>query len=185
MRQFVGRHWKGLVVLLFIISLSLYSYRECQRHFAVPLQPIRQLDQSEVHKAFQDSGIVADHTIERKLVETVEKRIQSAPDIIYATATQAQADRKAQDLARADKADAVIKQAGKVPAVQVQSHGISNNYYTIHMEKLHKIKVGTSVVDSKVYLNIGYQNNKNEYMVQYSPLTNKYGATYMRTIAEW
>ena len=182
--DFMKREWKFLLSFLLVVLVLLVGYYEYRNHKAVPMQTINSIDTTEIGKALTKAGVQANEKEVQYITNTIEKRVQSEPDVIYVTATQAEADKKAESLSKAEKADVLLKKTDTVATTTGQPQ-ITNQYYSVHAEKSVKVKAGTTVVDSQAYANLGYQNGKNEVIIHYNPTNGKTGATYMRTIAEW
>ena len=113
---------------------------------------------------------------------------KQAPQYHYYTITQKDADTKAKEYAKAQKADKVVKEsrevvikddAGKTTSV------IENDYYAINLERKHSIKTGVTVLDDDTYVKVAYQNRDIEYEVYHSPQTSKTGVGVEVTIAKW
>jgi hypothetical protein len=68
---------------------------------------------------------------------------------------------------------------------QPQNKDYQVGVYKIDLEKSHKIDAGVTFIDSKVYLDLGYRQDKKQVIVHYSPASAKYGVTYTRTISQW
>lgn len=179
--DFIKSNWKEIVIGFLIILLIGVSYYEYKKHEAVPMTTIQENTITEVTKAIDELDI-GDKVTPKELQKSIDKAIQSTPQKTFVTSTQKEADTQANTIAKNDKADAIVKQTQTTNST---SNGIVNNYYGLHLTKQHEISVGVSVIESKTYLNVGYKNNKNQYIVQYSPASGKYGATYMRVVSQW
>lgn len=113
---------------------------------------------------------------------------KQAPQYHYYSVTQKQADDKAKEYAKAQKADKVVKEsrevvikddAGKTTSV------IENDYYAINLERKHEVKVGAAMVDGTPYISVGCQNNKFEYKIYYAPTKCLAGVGAEAVIAKW
>lgn len=173
----IKQHWRELligVLFLLLICIGVYEYN---KHQALPMATIQSVAPTEITKAFSGLRIQATPALVKDTVQTIERRVQSPPDIVYVTQTQAQADKQADKVGKQDKADALIKEP---------KDNITNNYYGIKLEKNNKVKVGLTLVDGKIYENIGYQHKKTEVIVHMQPGPQPIkGFTAMQTIAEW
>ena len=113
---------------------------------------------------------------------------KQAPQYHYYTVTQKQADDKAKEYAKAQKADKVVKEsrevvikddAGKTTSV------IENDYYAINLERKHEVKVGAAMVDGTPFISVGCQNHKFEYKIYYAPTKCLAGVGAEAVIAKW
>ena len=113
---------------------------------------------------------------------------KQAPQYHYYTVTQKQADDKAKEYAKAQKADKVVKEsrevvikddAGKSTSV------IENDYYAINLERKHRIKAGVVALNDDTYVKAAYQNRDIEYEVYHSPKSGATGVGVEVTIAKW
>lgn len=181
--EFALANWKEIVIGILVIILIAVGYYEYKKHEAIPMTTIQENTIPEVSNAIDKLGI-QDKVTPKELQHSIDKATQSAPQKTFVTSTQKEADTQANKIAKADKADAVIKQTQPANS---NSNGITNNYYGLHLEKDNKIKAGVTVVDNKVYENIAYQHKKDEVILHMQldkPQPIK-GVTYMRTISEW
>lgn len=176
MKEFLKSEWKFILVSFLIIMALGICYYEYKSHKSLPIQTITSVTPKEVSAAMSQMGIKTTPAETKYITERITETKQSPPQIIYVTPDQKSADKQANTLAKQEKADFILKEP---------TSEISNNFYSVHTEKNHKIKAGVSVVDSQAYVNLGYQQNQNEFIVHYAPATGKYGGTYMRTIKEW
>lgn len=115
---------------------------------------------------------------------------KQAPTYQYYTTTQKAADEKAQQLAKSQKADKVIKNTTKEPVLdetgkQTSDSVIRNDYYAINLERKHKVKAGSAVIGGEPYVSIGYQNRDVEYKAYYNPKKQIAGVGIEVTIAKW
>lgn len=181
--EFIKSNLKEVIIGILVIILIAVGYYEYKKYETVPMTTIQENTIPEVTKAIETLGI-GDKVTPKELQNSINKANQSAPQKTFITSTQKESDLQANTIAKADKADAVIKQTQQSNST---SNGITNNYYGLHLEKNNKIKAGVTVVDNKVYENIGYQRNKDE-VILHMQLGNSQpikGVTYMRTIAAW
>ncbi len=111
-----------------------------------------------------------------------------APQYHYYTVTQQEADNKAQEYGKAQKADKIVKETHEVKVKDdagKETSVIENDYYAINLERKHKIKAGAAMIDHDAYVTLGYQNRDVEYKAYYSPSAQKSGAGVEVTIAKW
>lgn len=175
--QRIKNNWKLLLPILFllIVLTVVVWYYESK---PVPMATVSQLNYNELAQAMAKINVQSDA---KKITETIIQREKLPPEIIYLTANQKQADTQADKLAKADKADFVLKNTTN------DSGQIMNKYFGVHTEKNNKFKVGVTVTERNVYENIAYQHKKDELIVhmQIEKVQPIKGVTYMRTLAEW
>jgi len=174
--EFFKREWKFLLGLLLVIAVLCVGYYEYRSSKNVPMATVASVDYNEVAKAMATLKPDATPAEIKTITEKITEVKQGAPQIVYVTATQGQAEARAQELTKADKGDLVIKET---------TSPVTNSFYSVHTEKNHKVKAGVTVLDKEAYVDLGYQQGKNEVILHYSPVSQKYGATYVRTIVEW
>lgn len=109
----------------------------------------------------------------------ISHAVQQPPTAVYITTTQAAADTKAQQMAKADKADYVLKQPTNT-ATQIQ-----NNYYAIQQERKHKIAIGAADVNSKAYAAVSYTNRDTTITAYSKDMRGIDGASVMYTVVKW
>lgn len=132
-----------------------------------------------------------------------------APQYHYYTYSEEVADETAQEYAKKDKADFVIKNKEQVKILDEaskkdqekisniintkeeeqkknkQDNIIENNYYAINLERKHSVELGAKYIDNTAYVATSYRNRDVRYEVMYSPDKNKWGAGISYTIAKW
>ena len=121
-------------------------------------------------------------------VKDINHQMERAKENHYYTITQKEADAKAKEYAKAQKAEKVVKESREVAIKDDASNKtsvIENDYYSINMERKHRIKTGVAVVDDDTYIKVAYQNQDVEYEVYHSPQTGKTGVGVEVTIAKW
>jgi hypothetical protein len=114
----------------------------------------------------------------------IDKAVQQQPTAVYITTTQVAADSKAQQMAKADKADYILKQP-QTGGSKTGLSQISNNYYAITQEKKHKISVGDADVDSKAYATIAYTNRDMTVTAYSKDMRGIDGASITYTVKKW
>lgn len=175
-KEFLSKEWKyviGMIIVLTVVAIGWYEYRE---HKAVPMATVQSVNYAEIARALGTLKPNATPAEVRYITDRITEVKQSPPQIVYVSQDQRASDVKAQELTKKDGGDIVIKET---------TSPVTNSFYSVHTEKSKKIKAGFTVLDEKVYVNLGYQQGKNEVIVHYSPTTQKSGATYMRTLVEW
>lgn len=126
----------------------------------------------------------------------ISKRIQktkeeSAPTYHYYTRNQEDADKKAEEYAKKQGADKVLKNTTtrKIENTKKESEKtdsiIENNYYALNMERKHNIMVGSMYVDHNSYLTASYRNRDVTYTALYGINNHKVGVGVSITIAKW
>lgn len=144
--------------------------------------------------------------LSRKIDEVTQYQ---APQYHYYTYSQEVADETAQEYAKKDKADFVIKNQEQVKIIDgaskkdqekisniintkeeeqkknKQDNIIENNYYAINLERKHSVELGAKYIDNTAYVATSYRNRDVRYEVMYSPDKNKWGAGISYTIAKW
>lgn len=113
----------------------------------------------------------------------INKAKESAPTAVFYTTTQKASDSEAQTLAKADKADYVLKQITSTPVKSAEQ--IQNNYYAITQERKHRIAMGLTAIDGQAYESIAYTNDRLTYELHSKDLKGINGASVMYTVKKW
>ena len=177
-KEFIKLHWKELIILV-LIFLCFFQYHHNNK---VPMSTIKNENIAEIKKAIQDLKI-ENKVKPVEVIEKIKEVEQKEPEFIYITTTQKDSDNQANKIAKQEKADAIIKQTKN----NFKDESITNKYYSLHLEKNNKIKIGITVVDNKLYENIAFQHKNNEVILHMQLDKSKpfKGASYMITIKEW
>ena len=122
-------------------------------------------------------------------VADVTKRLNNvsqhnAPTMHYYTDTQQQADEVAQQQAKKDKADKIVKQTSE-PQKVGDNTIYNNNYYAVNMNRKHDIKAGVAHIDNNNYVSVSYRNRDVEYTGYYEPTKKTVGVGVSVTVAKW
>lgn len=181
-KEFIKLYWKELIIVV-LIFLCFFQYKNNNK---VPMTTIQNQSADEIKKAIQDLKI-EDKVNPTQVIEKIKEVERKEPEFVYITKTEKEADTKANQLAKQEKADAIIKEKEPVNTNDNSIGSITNKYYSLHLEKNNKIKAGITVLDNKVYENIAYQRKKDELIIhmKVGDANPVKGATYMRTIKEW
>ena len=171
----------GLVIAVAFIAVSTIAFQSCKK--APPeIVTVPQVTTEELQKAFpgmsQHEAARTEHVIERTVTT-------QAPTYRYYTATQEQADKRAQELGTKDKADKIVKKTEEKTVEGSDQKVIENDYYSINLERKHDIKVGAAAVDGTAYGTISYRNRDVECTAYYNPATHQGGAGVAVTVAKW
>lgn len=181
--EFAKVNWKRIAIGFLVFIILCVGYYKYRKHEAISMTTIQANIIEENTKAINNLGI-QDKITPQELKSSIDKANTSTPQNVFVTATQKDADKQANNIAKVSKADAIIKQTTQTAE---SSKGIESKYYGIHLEKDNKIKAGITVLDSQIYENIAYQHKKDEIIVhmQLEKTQLIKGVTYMRTLAEW
>lgn len=174
--DFLCKEWRFILICISVIAGVWLAYGEYKEYKQVPITTISSNPtKTELDATALKLGVKAkDITRGLELADT-------KPQVVWTTQTQEQSDKEVKVIAKNDKADEVVKQTETK-----QDGQIVNKYVGMHLEKNNKIKAGFTYVDNNMYLNVGYQHNKDEIIIHMKPGTQPItGVTYMRTIAEW
>jgi hypothetical protein len=178
--QYIKDNHKFIICLLIVLAVLGIGYYEYKHYKPVPMANVSKNNTDEIAKALSGLHIQATPHETKEIVQTIERRVQSPPDIVYITTSQVQADQEANKLAKDDKSDVVIKQQEKKADGQVV-----NEYFGIHMQKNNQIAIGVSVVDSKAYATLAVQHEKVIVEVHSKDFKSIQGATVLYTIKQF
>lgn len=174
--DFLRKEWKFILICIAVIAGFWLAYGEYKEYKQVPITTIS----SNPTKTELDATALKLGVKPRDITRGLELA-DTKPQAVWTSPTQEQSDKKAQAVAKADKADEVVKQTTTKDDGQ-----IVNKYVGMHLEKNNKVKAGFTYVDNEMYLNVGYQHKKDELILHMQPEAQPIkGVTYMRTIAEW
>jgi len=165
------RDYLIVLILLLLIGVGGYEYYQ---HKTVPLQPIQSVTAEEITKALVKMGYKPTAQEVTTIIKEIQQVQTKPPEAVKQTATSKEGSLWAQQQAKQTGGDKVLQETPKP---------YTNNFYSIKLDKPHRISVGVTVTD-KVYESIGYQDKWNEVIIHTQGLQPK-GGTYMRTIWRW
>lgn len=175
------KNWMGLVLVL--MAAVIIGLGHANKESEPEIVSVPHVNLPALNAAFPMES--------QSTVKDITKQIQKAkdtqaPQYHYYTTTQQTADVKAQQLAKTQKADKIIKETGAA-AVEGNSDQpvIENSYYAIELERKHRVDVGAAVIDGKPYAEAKYRNRDIEYEVYYGLRNHDIGAGVSCTIAKW
>jgi hypothetical protein len=176
-----------IFVILIAACFSLYHIYEAKK--TVPIQTIQNTDKTAVIDAQKAVGKYSSDSDAADVSNLIQKAAAKPATVIYYTSTQQEADKQAQTLAKADKADYVLKQTTTANPVKklgaLTDQEIQNNYYAISQERKHRISAGATVIDSKAYATLAYTNDRMTYEIHSKDLQGVDGGSVLYTFAKW
>lgn len=177
-------NWKSaLAVIIAVIALCFCLFRTPAE--APEITPVKNISVPELKTAFPYES---NATIKDMAHQMQRAKETQAPQYHYYTVTQKEADHKAQEYAKAQKADKLIKETHETKVkddLGKETSVIENDYYAINLERKHKVKAGAAMIDHEAYITVGYQNRDIEYKAYYAPTAKKAGVGVEVTIAKW
>lgn len=169
MWQFLTRYFWQLfaIALIVVIIIASHVFIPHKKNVA-EVQPTQLLNTKEVAKSLDVKPKTAKQ-IQHAIIEK-EKPVEK----YYASNTQ-QVVKHEESKRKENKADKVVVTETSDKSVDV---------YRITLKKEHKIKVGATVLDDKLYPSVGYQAGRVEGIAHFEGTKVK-GVTVMYTIKEW
>lgn len=185
MSEKVKRITAHVVVVMLALLIAYGVYHMLVQKSEPEKTPVPEISTKEVKKYFP---MESDAVVKDIVHQAQRSNKTQAPQYHYYTVTQKAADGKAEEYARTQKADKVVRESKEVEIkddIGNKACVIENDYYAINLERKHRIKAGAAVVDGDKYLKASYQNRDIEYEVYHSLRTGKTGAGVEVTIAKW
>lgn len=143
-----------VAVLFMVAGLCYHFYNKGLEEKIIPIQPIQSVTPSNVKAAQINAGKYKSDADVREVTHIIEKESNRAPDVQYVTKTQKEADNQAQQLAKKNKSDYVLKET------KSDANMINNNFYAIKQEKPNRIGVGVAVIHDDIYATAHYQRDR-------------------------
>ena len=201
-KQTVREHKTALMVILYLLIVGI-AYAVGRN--SAPEQPATEKPAVMTQEQTQDTAALRQQLdISRANANALQKRLtevqagQRAPSTTYyvtaptvehaAQVVERQIREDAPTLPRAarEKTDRTVvtpitqdKDGKELPPEEQKV-----DVYKINLNKAHKIKAGTSVIDGKALMSIGYEQGRFEALAHFDGSRYK-GATVMYNIAEW
>lgn len=143
-----------ITTLIVLIVSCYYFYHKGLSDKDVPIQYIPAVTPEYVKTAQINAGKYKSDSDVREVTRIIEKESKRTPDVQYVALTQKEADNQAQQLAKKNKSDYVLKET------KSDQQQINNNFYAITQEKKHRIGVGAAYIDNDIYVTAHYQNDR-------------------------
>jgi hypothetical protein len=189
-------YWLPIVASIILIVAAIFffykanvSNNKAPEIVTVPATDTKTLEQYFPEKSKSEIKDISRH---------IEKTSTLAPQYHYFTTTVGEADKMAQQYAKRDNADKIIKTSEQVEvkddsdtskdnsgALNNKSTIQENNYYAIQMERKHKIQLGVARIDDGNYASITYQNRQMSYTGYYDWENKRAGAGISYTVSKW
>lgn len=145
----------AIVAILFMVAgLCYHFYNKGMEKKIIPIQPIQAVTPSNIKAAQINAGKYKSDADVREVTHIIEKEFKRTPDVQFVTYTQTEADNQAQQLAKKNKSDYVLKET------KSDSDIINNNFYAIKQEKPNRIGVGVAVIHDDIYATAHYQRDR-------------------------
>ena len=176
----------GIAVLCVVLFAGLYwHYR--QQNNVPEIENVPSVSKKNLKDIFRNE---TDFTLKDLNYQMNRAKETQAPQYHFYTTTQTQSDKQAQQYAKEQKADKIIKESREQEILDEQGKPsgekiIENSYYGISLERKHKIKAGAAMIDQDAYATLTYQNRDVDYTIYYSPDKQKAGAGVSVTLAKW
>jgi hypothetical protein len=176
--------------ILLVVILSVFAYY----HFHNKVNDVKQVTTetktvlpSTVSTAFEYNGKSISTNESKDLSRQINRvSTKELPAYHSITTDETIADNKATEIAKKQKADAVIKQTTDDKQASNDKINVQdNNYYVINQERKHDIKAGCAYVDNSAYATISCRNRQVEYTAMYNPSTHQAGAMVQVTVSKW
>ena len=143
-----------VAIVCMVAGLCYHFYNKGLEEKVIPIQPIQSVTPSNVKAAQINAGKYKSDADVREVTHIIEKESNRAPDVQYVTLTQKEADNQAQQLAKKNKSDYVLKET------KSDANMINNNFYAIKQEKPNRIGVGVAVIHDDIYATAHYQRDR-------------------------
>lgn len=167
------------LVILFAI-VCWFTYEHFHKEPVPEIVNVPQVTGQEVQKAVPD---MSRREVERTTRIIERTTTKEAPVQSWYAVSEPAADSKAQEIAKEQKADKVIKHTEEKQVEGSDNKVVAANYYGISLERKHRVKAGVAIINNEPYGTIAYQNRDIEYTA-YAGHDN-YGAGIQYTIAKW
>jgi hypothetical protein len=177
--------------ILLIIILSVFVYMHYHNNKASDVKQVtsetKTVLPSDVQTAFSINGKTVSESDAKDLSRQINRvSKKELPAYHSITIEKESADNKANEIAKENKADAVINQKSKNEKESNDKADVyDNNYYIVSSERKHDIKAGCAYVDNSAYATVSYRNRQVEYTAMYNPSTKQAGAMVQVTVAKW
>ena len=183
----------GCIILVLIIGLVLqYKFSQTVTTATPPVATITDISPAGVAEGQAAANKYTGAADAADVSNLIQKAQAKQPTAIYKTSTQVAADSKAQQLAKADKADYVLKEtvvpkSGEVAAENsaVKNEEITNNYYAITQERKHRLAAGITVFRNEPYVSVMYTNDRLTFGLHSKDLKDIDGVTLAYTVKKW
>lgn len=182
----------GCIILVLIIGLVL-QYKFSQTDTSTP--PVATIEDISPAGVAEGQAAVGKYTGAADAADVsqlIHKAQAKQPTATYYTTTQAAADSKAQVMAKADKADYVLKETsvskvGDLAAENsaTKSGQVENNYYAITQERKHRLAAGVTGINGQAYATVAYTNDRLTYEIHSKDLKQIDGGSILYTIRKW
>lgn len=160
----------GLVLLVLFGGYEYYKYNIKP----VPQQQVQSINADEIAKALVKMGYKPTEKEITTIVREIEKAKEAPPKATTSTMTVQQGSLWAQELAKQAKSDKMVWETTKP---------YTNNFYAISLDKPNRLSAGVTVLSSKTYLSLSYQDKNNQLILH--GRQDDVGITYLRTIKRW
>lgn len=143
-----------VAIVCMVAGLCYHFYNKGLEEKIIPIQPIQSVTPSNIKAAQINAGTYKSDKDVIEVTKIIEKESNRAPDVQYVTYTQKEADNQAQQLAKKNKSDYILKET------KSDANMINNNFYAIKQEKPNRIGVGVAVIHDDIYATAHYQRDR-------------------------
>ena len=174
----------GIVIfILLVVMVLVFQHKLVTKVENPPVTEITDTTPASVATGQAAVGKYTGADDAKDVSNLITKAVQSGPTAVFYTTTQKAADNEAQTLAKADKADYVLKQTTSTPVKSAEQ--IQNNYYAIQQERKHRMAAGVTAIDGQAYATVSYTNDRLTYELHSKDMKGIDGASIMYTVKKW
>lgn len=171
---------KDIILVILAIAVLWLGYERLHEKPVPEVVNVPQVSTQEIQRVVPEMNRHDAERTTRIIERTVTKEV---PIQTWYASSESAADAKAQEIAKEQKADTVVKHIEEKPVEGSDEKIIEADYYGINLERKHRIKVGAAVINDEPYGSLTYQNRDLEYTAYIGQ--DKYGAGIQYTIAKW
>ena len=183
--QTIKEHYKiavsiALCVFIAIVGVWIYHHKQKQLEKPVVITQEQAKSPQELSKAI--------HVTEQEAQEVISKKERTQPIATYYTqapTVEVAAEKVRKDIAHSNpNVPKSVTEKSDRTAVVANTDEHKVDVYKINLNKVHKIKVGVTLIDNKAYETIGYQAGKFEVLTHFNG-QHLEGGSMLYTVKEW
>ncbi|WP_019554499.1 hypothetical protein [Propionispira raffinosivorans] len=194
--DFIKNNWKKLLIgilLILLIGAAVYYFYQKQQTTEAALQEAKILTEQQV----KDMNVLQNELqISKQNAELLSKAINKAQTNQVQPVTHITVQAPTIKQASADVVERINKKDDTLPPAALEKTDRTSvvpqpenteyqvGVYKINLQKDHRVKVGATLLDDKIYETVGYEQNRLESLVHFQG-TDLKGATVTWTAAQW
>lgn len=185
--SWLKKHWKNIVIvittLIAVLAILAYVQKNKEEPKVITNYIVRQAPIDKLAKGI-DVNTEQAKAIRTEIIKTETRSPDGQFTVVAPNLDKATKETQSLIKKEDEKLPKVALEKTDRTVIAKNEDNQTVDVYKINLNKAHKIKVGATYLEDKIYYNIGYQAGRTEALLHMKGSKMK-GATVLTTVAQW